>query len=281
MEFMMKETIILTTLFFLLTAAVSVGADELFTFTVNTSAPSNRHLEWRVRQPAKYTPDSRIMVLFGGRNWDGAKAIDAYGFGKLADRYGIFLVSPSFKDDDYWEPEKWSGTAMLDALTLLRQRFGLKGDTKLFYYGYSAGGQCANLFYHWKPEIVEAWGAHACGVWFNLETAGAPCPALITCGENDEDRFLLSSKFARDAREKGYPVIWRGYPGEHELNAGSLRLAELFFEDIAAGRRTAVYVGDDQTMNYYQATSRNGADIEPEYRNIFFSLKLAECWKTD
>ncbi len=267
-------------LLLLILSAWPVWSDELLTLTVKTSAPSNRKLEWRVRQPAKYTPGSRIMVLFGGRNWDGAKAIDAYGFGKLADRYGIFLVSPSFKDDDYWEPGKWSGTAMLEALTLLRQRFGLKGDTKLFYYGYSAGGQCANLFYHWKPEIVEAWGAHACGVWFKPETVTAPCQALITCGENDEGRFLLSSKFVRDAREKGYSVLWRGYPGEHELNAGSLRLAELFFDDIAAGSRTAVYVGDDQTMNYYPATSRNGTGIEQEYRNNFFSLKLAECWKT-
>ena len=257
-----------------------VWSDELLTLTVKTSAPSNRKLEWRVRQPAKYTPDSRIMVLFGGRNWDGAKAINSYHFNRIADQYGIFLVSPSFKDDDYWEPEKWSGTAMLEALTLLRQRFVLKDDTKLFYYGYSAGGQCANLFYHWKPEIVEAWGAHACGVWFKPETAVAPCPALITCGENDEGRFLLSSKFVRDAREKDYPVIWRSFQGEHELNAGSLRLAELFFEDIAAGRRTEVYIGDDQTMNYYPATSRNAADIEPEYRNNLFSLKLAECWKT-
>ena len=268
------------TLFFLLTAAVSVGADELFTFTVKTSAPTNRQLEWRVRQPARYTPESRIMVLFGGRNWDGAKAINTYRFNRLADQYGIFLISPSFKNDDYWEPEKWSGAAMLEALKQVRQKFGLKNDTKLFYYGYSAGGQCANLFYHWKPEIVEAWTAHACGVWFKPETAAVACPALITCGENDEGRFLLSSKFVRDAREKDYPVIWRSYTGEHELNAGSLKLAEIFFEDIAAGRRTAVYAGDDQTMNYYPVGSRTGADIEQEYRNNFFSLKLAESWKT-
>jgi poly(3-hydroxybutyrate) depolymerase len=276
----MMKIVIASISFLWLTAVFPVRAAELFTFTVNTAAPANRQLEWAVRVPAKYSPDSRLMVLFGGRNWNGKKAIDSYHFDRLSDKYGVFLISPSFKDDDYWEPEKWSGQAMLDALQTVRLKFGLKNDAKLFYYGYSAGAQCANLFYHWKPEIVEAWGAHACGVWFK---AGAKpvstCPAVITCGENDEGRFLLSVGFVRDAREKGFPLIWRSYPGGHELNSEALRLAAGFFEDILAGYFTPAYIGDDQTMQYYIAGSGNAAGIEPEYRNVFYSRSAAEIWK--
>ena len=207
--------------FLLLMTIFPIRAAELFSFTVNTPAPSNRQLEWAVRIPDKYSPDSRIMVVFGGRNWNGQKAIKSYCFDRMADQYGVFLISPSFKDDDYWEPAKWSGAAMLEALKTVRRKFGLK-DGQVFYYGYSAGAQCANLFYHWKPEIVAAWGANACGVWFEPEIAST-CPALITCGENDEGRFLLSERFVRNAREKGFSLIWKSYPGGHELNPAALK----------------------------------------------------------
>ena len=78
-----------------LAAAFCAGAAKVETFTVATSAPNNRQLEFAVRLPERITPQSRIMVLFGGRNWKAAQTLKAYRFDRLADRYGLAL-------NDFW-----------------------------------------------------------------------------------------------------------------------------------------------------------------------------------
>ena len=40
----------------------------------------------------------------------------AFRFNKWADRNGIFIVGPTFKNDEYWYPRKWSGRALLKGL---------------------------------------------------------------------------------------------------------------------------------------------------------------------
>ena len=85
-----------------LVAAFCTGAAKVETFTVATSAPNNRQLEFAVRLPERITPQSRIMVLFGGRNWTGEKTLNTYHFDELADKHSLFLLSPSFRDRSYW-----------------------------------------------------------------------------------------------------------------------------------------------------------------------------------
>lgn len=118
-------------------------------------------VEFAYRLPAG--PPQAIMVLFGGRNWKGDDTLKRFRFDELADRHGLILLSPSFRDRNYWEPEKWSGPALKRAVAELERRCRMP-SRRLLLYGYSAGGQCANLFYAWMPEKVAAWGAHACGV---------------------------------------------------------------------------------------------------------------------
>ena len=108
-------------------------------------------IEFAYRTPGSPSSNSRIMVLFGGRNWNGDKSIKTFNFEELADKYSLILLSPSFKDNEYWQPEKWSGKALKSAVKLLEKKFGLMPQ-KLLFYGYSAGGQCANLFYNYMPK---------------------------------------------------------------------------------------------------------------------------------
>ncbi|MBE6366443.1 MAG: hypothetical protein E7052_00860 [Lentisphaerae bacterium] len=62
----------------------------------------------------------RVLVMFGGRNTDGkADASGRMGWGEWADKHGIFIVAPGWKDDDYWEPEKWSGKLLQKAIRQL------------------------------------------------------------------------------------------------------------------------------------------------------------------
>ena len=67
-------------------------------------------VEFAYRLPAGQP--QAIMVLFGGRNWKGADTLKRFRFDDLADRHRLILLSPSFRDRNYWEPEKWSGPAV-------------------------------------------------------------------------------------------------------------------------------------------------------------------------
>jgi len=256
---------------------ISAEAETIF-FTIKTDAPENKELQFCLRIPASQTEVSRIMVLFGGRNWLPDKTIKSYNFDKLADRHNLFLLSPGFRNDDYWYPETWSGKALLEAVKYVREKYHLS-DSKLLYYGYSAGGQCSNLFYAWSPDLVDAWGAHACGVWCKPETL-KQAPALITCGEQDTDRYLLSFAFAQAARGNGASILWRSYPTAHGLNPESLALARAFFESILSNSEKKIeYAGDDQTLKFYPVPSRHEKDIEPELKSVFYSIETAKLWQ--
>ena len=121
-------------------------------------------IEFHYRIPEKYDVKSKIMVLFGGRNWLGEKTLKTYNFNELADKHSVFLLSPSFKDRDYWEPQVWSGKLLQKVIRQLEKRYKLQPQ-KVYFYGYSAGGQCTALFYQWMSDKVAACGIHACGVY--------------------------------------------------------------------------------------------------------------------
>lgn len=260
-------------------------SQSIETFNIPTPSKKNRVLEITVRVPVGYSRQTAdkfgILVLFGGRNWEGRHTIETYRFNGFADRHGMFIVSPSFKDDDYWQPGKWSGKALLDTLDKIREKYGLDRKRKIFYYGYSAGAQCVNLFLAWKPEIVEAWALHACGVWFDPENSRTlKAPGLATCGEFDTGRYELSIGIIVKMRENGCHVIWKSFPEEgHGLPDAALKIAEAFFESCMANpERKVKFAGDDQLMRYFPAESKEAKFIDECGRNEFYDEKLARIW---
>jgi hypothetical protein len=252
-------------------------------YWIKTSSPENKNLEIVVRIPNTFNAfqhdSTRIMVLFGGRNWKADKTIKRYGFNKLADKHKLFLVSFSFKDDNYWHPDKWSGKAMLNALKMISEKYGINENVKILYYGYSAGAQCANLFARWRPKIILAWGVHACGVWHKPVHTLKNVPALITCGIYDTGRWHLSRNFIYRARKNGYLILAKFFSSEHDLDARALKLAESFFDSLLQGKRNIKFAGDDQTGRFYPALSRNAVNIDREEKSVFFDRKTAEIWQ--
>ena len=229
-------------------------------------------IDFLCRVPRAYAPDSRVVVLFGGRNWPAGKTLDAFGFGETADGCGLFLLAPSFAGDDYWQPKSGTGRVVCRAVDVVRRRHGLK-PLPVILYGYSAGGQCAALFADWMRGEVGAWGAHACGVFPN----GAPprVPALITCGEDDVDRLSISRTFACGAREAGCPVLLRTFHGVgHGLEVDALDLARLWIRDVSRPDCRVVSWGEDDTWRV-----RPPREIDAEYRNPLYSSELAEAWR--
>ena len=171
----------------------------------------------------------RVLVIFGGRNTDGkADASGRMGWVKWCDDNGIFLVAPGLKNDNYWDPEAWSGKALQKALRQLKRKYNICTD-KILYYGYSAGSQASNLFAEWRPGSCRAWVSHACGVFHKPTRRMKDTPGLVTCGDADQARYIISRNFVEASREKGVNIIWKSFPNHpHDVPPDSLKLARAF-----------------------------------------------------
>ena len=86
--------------------------------TIRTRAENNRNASVWYRVPENYREIAgrkwRVLVIFGGRNCGGSNEVsNAIGWAKWADRNGVFLVAPGFRDDRYWEPQVHAGAVKL------------------------------------------------------------------------------------------------------------------------------------------------------------------------
>jgi poly(3-hydroxybutyrate) depolymerase len=171
----MKSFSLFAVVVLVVAAAFADGAAGVESVTVKTKAPHNQEAAFWYHVPSGYDAARKhpypVLVYFGGRNCKGkAEASGKLGWSDWADANGVFLVCPGFQDDNYWEPEKWSGQALLDALAAIKRKYRID-DSKLLYYGYSAGSQAANLFPAWRPSRTRAWVSHACGVFHEPSSA--------------------------------------------------------------------------------------------------------------
>ena len=273
-------------------------AGSVSNVTVRTQADNNRNASVWSRVPENYREISgrkwRVLVIFGGRNCGGSNEVsNAIGWAKWADRNGVFLVAPGFRDDRYWEPQVWSGRALVSALEQIGRSY--KINTKnLLYYGYSAGSQASNLFAAWRPDLCRAWVSHACGVFHEPSVRMRNTPGLVTCGDADAARDILSREFVAKARRIGQQVMWKSYPNHpHDVPPNSLALARAFLEHYDALNRDDLgggnagegrfgtemqFVGDDPDGVYWPANSPEAKSIPFEDRVIIPNRLLADAW---
>ena len=266
------------------------------TITVKTKAPQNRNAVFQYRVPKGYDKNRRemyrVLVIFGGRNTDGkADASGRMGWGKWCDDNGIFLVAPGLKNDNYWEPDIWSGKALQKALRQLKRKYNICTD-KILYYGYSAGSQASNLFAQWRPGSCRAWVSHACGVFHPPSGRMKDTPGLVTCGDADQARYIISRNFVEASRKKGVNIIWKSFPNHpHDVPPDSLKLARAFLayyhelnrdDLIGFGSRSnepeTAYIGDDQEAVYYPARSAKAKNVLPEDRVELPDKSIADAW---
>lgn len=266
------------TICFFFSAPVSAD-DAILHMSVDNGFSEFPKLELAYRLPeTELSSDSPILVLFGGRNWPGQKTIERFSFGQVADKFHAMIISPSFHDHEYWQPEDWSGNALFHGIDELKSKYKLT-KTALYYYGYSAGAQCANLFYAWQPEDVKCVAMHACGVWSEtFPQTLKDVPFLVTCGEADFGRFQLSYTKVQQLRESGVSVIFKNNSGGHELDKNSLALAYAFFDDVLSGKSTPAYITKDFEQKYYLPQTRQAAFIDKEVANYFLSETTLNLW---
>lgn len=264
---------------------------------VRTKAPNNPLARFWYRVPHGYDPSRRglwrVLVIFGGRNCDGRSELSGrHGWDSWADLNGVFLVAPAFRDDDYWRPQEWSGRALMDALAAISVRYGICRD-RLLFYGYSAGSQASNLFPAWRPDVCLAYVSHACGVFHEPTARMRGVAGLVTCGDADAARYVISRRFVDSCRSAGVPVVWRSFPNRrHDVPEMSVKLAQAFLAhhhwanlrdlgaDDAACTYGAAFVGDDADGVYYPAGSAEAADVMPDDRVDLPSEAVAAAWGT-
>lgn len=268
-------------------AGYASGAGRTYCVSVATKAPHNAEAKFWCHVPdgydAKRTKPYPVLVYFGGRNCSGEReASGLLGWADWADERGVFIVAPGLKDDDYWNPEEWSGKALLGALAEIRREYRID-DAKLLYYGYSAGSQAANLFPAWRPGRTRAWASHACGVFHAPKAAMRGIPGLVTCGDADAARYMISRDFVARARRRGVDVIWKSFPNHpHDVPPDSLALTRAFFaaclEGRFSGKAAGSFVGDDQDAVYYPAESAEAEFIDPADRVRLPTAAIASAW---
>lgn len=267
------------------------------TIIIKTKAPQNQDAIFRFRVPKNYDPNRkdsyRVLVYFGGRNTTGKSEVAGnLGWGAWCDQYDVFLLVPSLRNDNYWQPEEWSGKALKKALLKLKKDYNVC-TTKLLYYGYSAGSQASNLFPAWEPSMCRAWVSHACGVFHEPKASMKDIPGLVTCGDADSARYIISRNFVEKSRRKGINIIWKSFPNHpHDVPPDSLKLArafltyyhELYKEDLSYSfgsnnhPKLISYVGDDSEAVYYAADSAKAKNVLKEDKVILPCKAIAEAW---
>ena len=266
------------------------------TITIKTQAPHNPQVVFHYRVPQCYDHNRRemyrVLVIFGGRNTTGQDdASGRLGWAEWCDSNGIFIVAPGFRDDNYWEPAVWSGRALQQALQLLKRRYNICTD-KLLFYGYSAGSQASNLFASWKPAMCRAWVSHACGVFHKPTQKMRYTPGLVTCGEADPARYIISRHFVYHYRIIGINIIMKSFPNHaHDVPFQSLELARAFLlyyhrrciYDLSGQQKPFLFppvefVGDDQDAVYYPVGTPQAKNILQEDRVYLPDKSIAEAW---
>ena len=71
-------------------------------------------------------------------------------------------------------------------------------------------------------------------------------------------------------------MLWKIYPGGHELNAEALALARSWFDAVLSGS-VAPDVGEDDTLRTVPVSAMEAIDIE--FRNPLFNAAVREGWR--
>ena len=83
-----------------------LSAQLIDSIQIPTRVKENPKVVFHYRVPEKY--DSaikskyRLLIYFGGRNTTGEAEVYNQSWGAWCDKNGIFLIVPSYKNDNYW-----------------------------------------------------------------------------------------------------------------------------------------------------------------------------------
>ena len=91
---------------FILGLSNVLSAQLIDSIQIPTQAKENPEVQFHYRDPTNYDitskSKSRLLIYFGGRNTTGEAEVYNQSWGAWCDKNGIFLIVPSYKNDNYW-----------------------------------------------------------------------------------------------------------------------------------------------------------------------------------
>jgi hypothetical protein len=123
--------------------------------------------------------------------------------------------------------------------------------------------------------------AYSAGWWSEPDARLAAVPALIVCGEDDDERFGPTREFFERGHALGLPFVWRSFRGVgHELTDSVRDVAEAFLAaHCGSGPRGEVLFGDLQTHRVVGESEKE--TIPPEVRIELPSAQFAKVWSQE
>ena len=164
-------------------------------------------------------------------------------------------------------------------------------DARFLLWGCSGAAQYAQRLALRKPERFLAVHVHIPSSFDEPTDDGASVLWCLTTGEN-ESGYERSLAFFRAAKEKGYPILYRAYPGLGHAGCGTAeRLGRAILQmALDRARRSAEVewskvfeasprVGD--VVNLRGVARAQGDEIPDAYRVMLPSHPIAELWKAE
>lgn len=164
-------------------------------------------------------------------------------------------------------------------------------DVRFLLWGYSGAAQYAQRLALRKPERFLAVHIHIPSSFDEPTSRGASILWCLTTGEN-EGGYERSLAFFKAAKDKGYPILYRAYPGLGHSGCGAaerlgravLQLAiDRTWRSTVVNWRTlfdsAPLVGD--VVNLRCVARTQGDEIPDAYRVMLPSRPIAELWKAE
>ena len=164
-------------------------------------------------------------------------------------------------------------------------------DVRFLLWGYSGAAQYAQRLALRKPERFLAVHIHIPSSFDEPTSEGASVLWCLTTGEN-ESGYERSLAFFKVAKEKGYPILYRAYPGLGHSGCGAAeRLGRAVLQlAIDSTRRLAEVnwrksfeaspiVGD--VVNLRCVARDQGDEIPDDYRVMLLNRTIAEFWKAE
>ena len=164
-------------------------------------------------------------------------------------------------------------------------------DARFLLWGCSGAAQYAQRLALRKPERFLAVHVHIPSSFDEPTDAGASVLWCLTTGEN-ESGYERSLAFFKAAKEKGYPILYRAYPGLGHAGCGAAeRLGRAILQMVLDRVRrsdevdwskvfdASPMVGD--VVNLRCVVRAQGDEIPDAYRVVLPSNPIAELWKAE
>jgi poly(3-hydroxybutyrate) depolymerase len=291
-----------TSLMCALTATALAAQSPANTFDYAAPAGLNyEKAEFRLWLPPGIDRARATLVLVPGSNGDGRAMVEDTAWRAFAQRNHLAIVACRFTDkphdqgfiEEYVAVASGSGAALLSALTAFARdaHHPELADSKLLFWGMSAGGQFNYEFAAWRPERVIAFVVNKGGIYYTAlaPRAARAVPALLFVGGKDLE-FRTNTIVGLFAVNRRGGALWAltEEPNAAHVVGQSRDLSIIFFDDVlplrlgAAGEPLKAIVEGDGFLGDLRTHSI--ARIEdgriPTYPTAWLpTARVAEAWR--